>query len=273
MLQENRDGPGSDLPEVHHQEPESYAYALTQDDTPGYQPASTKGYYSRPPENVPDITRARKGWMRWWILALLGLLIAVIAGLVGGFIGQAIQKNSEPSSASPPPVSTPSSCPDLNANSSSVTPPPGGAANVVGTIVLPDTGCDWPNSKTQRRIDSQTKPFTTKYTTVCNTGWSPPLDDIITGVYTISPSDCIEACAKFNQFARASLSTPGRCVGAGFIASWTNRTVAAQQQTGQLFNCYMMRSNESMHENERADVGTEVVALCLEGQCDNYGQA
>jgi len=61
-------------------------------------------------------------------------------------------------------------------------------------------------------------------------------------------------------------------VGGGYIVPWTNQTLAAKEQNGQTFNCYLMKTNGSMRVNDRAEFGTEVVSLCLEGQCDEVGE-
>src|SRR4051812_20850101 len=84
MAQQYRDDPGSNAPEVHHQE-DTYLYPVT-DQTPTYAMPSTKSdHEALPVESQPALLAARRGWKRWWILALIGLFIALIAGLVGGF--------------------------------------------------------------------------------------------------------------------------------------------------------------------------------------------
>ncbi|KAF2824022.1 hypothetical protein CC86DRAFT_468981 [Ophiobolus disseminans] len=275
MASPYRDNASSDLPEVNYQE-QSYAYALP-DQTAAEVLPSTKGYYSSATEShhVPTVTTGRKGWMRWWVIALIGLFIAIIAGLVGGLIGQAIQKGRASGSsdstlnssqeASP----SPSSCP--NSTSAATTPPPGAPANAIGTILTPDTGCDWPSSKERRRIAKQTTYLKGNYTTICNSGWLG--NDGILGLWTLSPSDCVEACLKYNSYAVNRPASERRCVGAGFIPDWTNQTTGAREQKGAPFNCYMMSSNKNIVPNDRADFGTEVVSLCLDGQCNGIGSS
>jgi hypothetical protein len=257
---------GSNLPEVNHQE-ESYAYALPVQ-SPAYVVPSQKNYY--PPssgESSPVPATTRKTWMRWWVLALIGLFVAVIAGLVGGFIGQAIQKGREPSEVSQAQAAAPAPSSCSNSTSAAPTPSPGAPANAVGTIVIPDTGCDFPASKERRRIDRQTTFTKVNYTIICNSGW--PGSDAIIGLFTLSPSDCMEACAKYNEFVTSP--TGKRCVGGGFIPDWTNQTLSAKAQGGSSFNCYLKDTNKNIVTNDRAGEGLEVVALCLEGLCNGIG--
>lgn len=251
----------ANLPEVNQQE-QAYAYALPEQ-TSTYVVPPTKDYYTP----AVEATATRKGWMRWWVLAIIGLLIAIVAGIVGGVIGQATQKGREPADnpqATPPAAS---SCP--NSTFAATTPPPGAPDNAVGTIILPDTGCGWPNSKERTRLAKQTNYFKTNYTTICNSGWLG--NDGIMGLWTLSPSDCVEACIKYNLYAVNRPTTERRCVGAGFIPDWTNQTTGAREQKGPPFNCWPMSTTKYLVTNDRADFGTEVVALCLDGQCNGIG--
>lgn len=265
---------GSNLPEVNHEQ-ESYAYALPVQ-SPAYSLPSQqeKDYYGASVGQAPPSSQAppttRKSWMRWWVLALIGLFIALIAGLIGGFIGKAIQEGRQ--SSSDPHASTAtaaaqvpstSSCP----NTTSITPPANAPANVVGTITIPDTGCGFPSNKARRRIERQTTFTKVNYTTICNSGW--PGSDAIIGIWALSPSDCMEACDKYNAFV--SKPTGKQCIGGGFIPAWTNQTASAKAQGGDAFNCYLKDNNKNIVVNDRAGENLEVVALCLDGQCNGIG--
>lgn len=94
----------------------------------------------------------------------------------------------------------------------------------------------------------------------------PRSDDII-AIYTISPSDCVEACLQFN----GDPANTRTCIGAGFIPSWVDQTVAQKALNGPPLNCYLKSGNSGITENDREDVGTEIVALCLDGKCNGIG--
>jgi hypothetical protein len=266
MSPQYRDDQTSNLPEVHRPEQQNYAYSLPHQSQPYPPLPADKGYYS-PPENVAPAP-ARKGWMRWWILALIGLFIALIAGLVGGLAGQAIEKGRSPSTSAAESSSSPSSsCP--NPNSNSTTPSPGAPSNVLGgPITIPDTGCNFPDVLIQRAVNSTTKNIKANYTTLCNTGWTPPKDQVLVAIWSLTPSDCVEACWKYNQNANTRQSKDGSCVGAGYLPSWVNQTAGAEAQGGQPFNCNLMKSTQGIKRNDNE---IEVVALCLPGQCNNVG--
>lgn len=267
-----RDDPANTAPEVNHDQPSNYTYSVP-DPTPAYAVAPMKAYDhpspSAPLPVTPTKSTARKGWRRWWILALLGLLIAVGAGLVGGFIGQAIEKGRQPSSTGLSAPASASSCP--NSTTSATTPPPGQSADIVASIKLPNTGCNYPASKERRRINGTTNFFKANYTTVCSSGW--PSAGLL-GIWAIDPSDCIEACYKYNSAAKAANrpSSERMCVGSGFVPVWVNRTVSSREQSmGPPFNCFLQSDAAGIVPNDRDKVGEEVVALCLPGQCDDEG--
>ncbi|OAK97836.1 hypothetical protein IQ06DRAFT_296123 [Phaeosphaeriaceae sp. SRC1lsM3a] len=261
------DDAGHNAPEVTPQQ--SYLYAVS-NDAPSQPPIPTKEpyYHAQPPlvETPAEPTRIRQGWKRWWILAMLGLFIALIAGLVGGFIGQAIQKGRE-SSDSPTSSPTPSASPS-NGNSTATTPPPNAPPGTVGTIVLPESGCNFPASRAQRRIANETVYSRKSYTIICNSGWSEPggQDDIL-ALWTLTPSDCIEACISHN----AAGSNQRSCKGGGFIPSWTDRNEAAKVLNGPPKNCFLKNSTTGIGANDREVAGVEVVALCMQGQCSGIG--
>jgi hypothetical protein len=247
-----RDDPAQNAPEVHNQhdaglypaEQTAHAYALP----------SGKTYDDAPPVDLyPAPAAARQGWKRWWILALIGLFIALLAGLVGGFIGQAIQKGREPSSV--PPAAT-------NGNSSASTPPQNLANGTVGTIVIPQTGCNFETSRDRNRLSNTTVYSKKRYTTICNSGW---VDFLIVGLWTLTPSDCMEACIAYNLNA----PTQRPCVGGGFVPSWTNQTLANIDLGGPPLNCYLQSNSSGVIPNDQEKLDNEVVALCLDGKCND----
>lgn len=259
------------LPEVSPHQNQGYAYAVT--DSPAQTQPDVKAYYSPHLETYSMAQQPRQGWKRWWILALIGLFIALISGLVGGFIGQAIQKGRESSVAAP--QTTPSNAPAITSSvpsptssrpGSSATPTPVPDTNVIGTITVPKTGCDFPNSKDRKRVSNLTAVSRKAFTTICNSGWGGRADDIV-ALYTLTPSDCVEACLQFN----GDPSNTRTCVGGGFIPSWVDQTVAQKALNGPPLNCYLKSGNSGIGANDREDVGTEIVALCLDGKCNGIG--
>jgi hypothetical protein len=259
MAPNYRDDPSSNAPEVAHQE-SAFLYPANEQ-SHAYAIPSTKSYHDSPPvETQLAPVAARGGWRRWWILALLGLLIALIAGLVGGFIGQAIQKGREPAEVSATPSPSPS-----NGSSSAITPPPNLPAGTIGTIVVPETGCNFPTLQDRRRLPNITVYSRKSYTTVCNSGWK---NSGILGLWTLTPSDCIEACVAYNEFNR-NVASQRPCVGAGFIPRWVNQTLASKMNNGTPFNCFPQANASNIAQNDASDL--EVVALCLEGKCNGAG--
>ncbi|KAF2028988.1 hypothetical protein EK21DRAFT_113365 [Setomelanomma holmii] len=257
---------GQSLPEVHHQE-QSYIYSVP-DKSPAYAVPNappTIGYDHAPATDAAySPAGKRRIWTQWWVLALIGLAVAIIAGLVGGFIGQAIQRGREPSNGSASAPSS-SSCP-TNSSSSATTPPSGSSNTTFGTIVRPDTGCNYPASKPQqKRIPGVSLYWKQNYTTICNSGWSGPNSGIV-GMWTLTPGDCIEACHVYNLYG-SNRNKP--CLGGGFIPDWTDRDEGAKMNNGAPFNCFLQSNTTGISPNDRDAV--EVVALCMTGQCDNIG--
>lgn len=272
---------GHNAPEVAPQQ--GYLYAVT-DDNPSQHPASTKEPYFHgppPPFDAHPASQPRpthQGWKRWWILALIGLLVALIAGLIGGFVGQAIQKGRESSNctalsreASECPsndntdAGTPTTSPSTGA-SPTTTPSTGASPTAIGTILIPETGCDFPTSRDRRRIDNQTLYTQKSYTTICNSGWSEKgSQDDLFGLWTLTPSDCIEACIAHNNNKYNERS----CKGGGFIPSWTDRGM--KTRNGPPMNCFLKNSTRGIGANERESDGIESVVLCMDGQCAGIG--
>jgi hypothetical protein len=264
-----RDNPGHDAPEVSHEQ-HDYLYSVP-DETPAYALPPSKGYgHAAPAELQYGHLGARKGWKRWWILALLGILIALLAGLVGGFVGQAIQKGRQPTDFS---ASSTLSSDAGNSTSCAPTSSSNSTANLtnvtIGTIVQPDTGCNFPASKARNRLSKVTVSSNQiKYTVVCNSGW---INSGLIALYTLTPADCIEACYRYNDYARNRPKGERVCVGGGFIPRWVDQSKAKVESIGSPFNCFLQYDADGIVENDRSDSDVEVVALCLDGKCNNAG--
>jgi hypothetical protein len=262
MAPNHRDDTYENAPEVAPQQ-HAYIYPVNEETAPYAVPPS-KGYYQGTPvESQYAPVVASRGWKRWWILALIGLFIALIAGLVGGFIGQEIQKGrgSSDSAASSSPAPT-------NGNSSATTPPPNQPPGTVGTIVTPNTGCNFPQSKDRRRLTNTTVYTQTLYTTVCNSGWT---STGLVGLWTLTPDDCIESCVQYNKYAKGRPGSERVCVGGGFVPAWSNQTMASLIMNGAPFNCFLQANASGIIPNDREKAGIEVVALCLDGACPGAG--
>jgi hypothetical protein len=258
MQSQYRDDPSNHLPEVHHQE-QSYTYSIPEQ-SPLYTVVSTKAYDRTPSVEAEDLPETRKGWKRWWILALIGLFIALIAGLVGGMIGQEVQKGREPLSAPAAASASPSSA-TANTTCPASKPPP-------NAIPVSTTGCNFPDNKDRRRLSNSTVYSNYKYTTVCNSGWGGAA---LIGIRTLTPSDCMESCLMYNGYAQGRPKGERSCVGGGFIPAFVDSVQARKEMPGgPPNNCFLMSDATGIRENERAP-GTEVVALCLDGHCNDAG--
>jgi hypothetical protein len=214
-------------------------------------------------------------WTRWWVLALIGVLIALIAGILGGFIGKAILEAQgalkKSPGVAPSGTTTTASLPNCTNTAPSATVSlPSQASGTLGTITIPSTGCNFPASKERRSIPKITDYTNTAYTTICNSGW---IGAGLAGIWTLSPSDCMESCVRYNLYrneAAWNQSAP-TCVGGGFIPDWTNRTRAVSAERVAPFNCYLAYNSRGIIRNDREQAGVEVVALCLDGMCDSVG--
>ncbi|KAH7384436.1 hypothetical protein DE146DRAFT_668588 [Phaeosphaeria sp. MPI-PUGE-AT-0046c] len=266
------DDAGHNAPELNSQQ--GFLFAVT-DDRPSQATIQGKEpYYHGPPPQLPAHERStttRLDRRRWCILAFTGVFVALISGLAGGFIGQAIQKgreSSSPTTPSPTLSPTPSSTSPSDSNSTAIIPAASAPPGTVGNIVYPQTGCDFPASKARRRIANETTYSQKSYITICNSGWTEPgvKDDIIK-LWTLTPSDCIEACISHNRGGVNERS----CKGGSFFPSWTDRDEARKALKRPPGNCFLKNSTTGIGVNDREAAGIEVVALCMEGQCNGIG--
>jgi hypothetical protein len=256
-------------PEVDLQQ-HTYIYPVI-DQTPPCVLSPADYHHARLFKTQSTPVPARETLTKWWILALAGLSIAIVAGLIGGFIGRAIQ-DSRISSDSPAtvtrtlPAATMTPSPP-NGTSSTKAPPQTQPSSTTNALVPPDTGCNFPTSKERQRLSNQTDYSRTAYTTICNSGW---VNAALSGFWTLTPSDCVEACALYNKFLKERSSNALSCVGGGFIPSFVDRKKAIGMSKG-VFNCYLQYNSKGITPNDLESSGVEVVALCLDGQCDGAG--
>ncbi|OAL51314.1 hypothetical protein IQ07DRAFT_419344 [Pyrenochaeta sp. DS3sAY3a] len=259
--------PDSALPQVIPQEHSAYLYPASDrspasDQSPALSILQQKQEYhvQHTETPLPSKPLSRK-WTAWPLLIVYGVVLAVLAGIIGGFIGQTIERNAHSNNTSLPSnnqaeVSGSSPTPTSATPSPSSTPSPNER-----TITIPSTGC---NPTTQRATLAGRSTFLqASYTTICATGWL--LDELI-GISVATPSDCIEACVQYNAFKR-SMGRPDserNCIGGGFIPEWVNQRQAVRENPSSPFNCYLKNGTSGVMRNDR---GIEVVALCLEGQC------
>ena len=256
---------GTNLPEVLHDERSNYIYTLPPDRSPPLSILPGKQVFH---EDYKEIRppKSSRNWTAWPLLILYGLVISVLAGLVGGLIGQAIQRNNTSTSSTPTADQALSNTSCTNVLSQSVSPsstPTSSVSPTTRIIAIPTTGCQ-PTS--QRRALSGTSTFLqTRYTTLCATGWA---SDELIGLSVATPSDCIEACAQYNSF----VTIEGRplsertCVGGGFIPEWVDQRQAIAQNGPSPFNCYLKNGTRGIRPNDRT---IEVVSLCLDGECQD----
>jgi hypothetical protein len=76
-------------------------------------------------------------------------------------------------------------------------------------------------------------------------------------------SDCIESCSQYNAHRS---STDRKCVGGGFIPSWWDQKLAMRESGITPYNCFLKTNTSGIARNNQK---FEVVALCMEGECDD----
>ncbi|KAF2008100.1 hypothetical protein P154DRAFT_516837 [Amniculicola lignicola CBS 123094] len=245
--------------------PESHAYIY-----PVPEVAPLYKVDTNPP--IPYVAKKQRRWNWWPYLIIYGLLVAVVAALIGGFVGKTLEHNdskkeitrlnnslnslndascstnTSPPSRTTSPTSSPSS---TSSSSASATPTP-----TTANIPRPTTGCN-PVDK-QASFRSLSTSLDLPFDTLCWTGWT---QDDLYPLYTITPSDCFESCAAYNSFKGEDDRS---CVGGGFIPDWVNKTVA-MAEIGMPFNCFLKSNTTALARNDREN--TEVVSLCMPGMC------
>ncbi|KAF1851170.1 uncharacterized protein K460DRAFT_272257 [Cucurbitaria berberidis CBS 394.84] len=237
----------------------SYTYSVP-DRSDAYATIAPAHEYYEPTHNEP--VPPTRIWTRWYLLLLYGILIAVAAGVVGGFVGKSMSdkqnNNNNNNDNSLPGQSQSSSCPTIPTNASIPSPTSTPPSNVFArTIPVPTTGCNPTN--VQKSFKTFSSFLDVSYTTFCMTGWQR---NELVALSVASPSDCIEACVMYNGHKQAS-DRP--CVGGGFIPAWWNQTKAMDESGGMPYNCFLKSNDTGVGRNDR-DI--EVVSLCLQGACN-----
>jgi hypothetical protein len=193
------------------------------------------------PEPVAPIKRPSI-FLRWPFLVLYAILIAVLAGTGGGFIGKDITtKRLERGTLSRPEsqefCSSIQPSPTSNAPTPTSTPISSSASPTIfqRELPVPTTGC---NPITQQRsFKSVTRFLAAPYTTYCATGW---LNDELFALSAATASDCIEACVMYNGHKG---SADRNCVGGGFIPEWWNQSRAMEESGGEYTRWHVCESH------------------------------
>ncbi|KAJ8118953.1 hypothetical protein OPT61_g165 [Boeremia exigua] len=258
--------PHSDLPEsVPNSEVATYKFSVP-DSTPLY---TTVHDVYVPPVSIisetPKPAEKRRNLTSWPLLLLYGLVLSIVAGVAGGFIGKTIERNTYKNDAAatekescptPAAISTPITTP-TTVSSASSTIPTSSSTTFVRTLAQPTTGCV--SKTTYETFSARTKFLEWKYTTMCGQGW---LNDELIALSAATPSDCMEACIMYNAY-KSSGDRP--CVGGGFIPEWWNQTRAMDESGRMPYNCFLKSSVSGIARNDK---DYEVVALRVDGSLD-----
>ena len=175
-------------------------------------------------------------WTRWPVLLLYGLIVALNAGLIGGFIGKAINNHINDTSLGDGCSSTTST----TANNTEVR-----------TLSIPETDC--PSDIHKQILLNRVSTFLkVSYKTLCGRRWTK---EYLIAISSPTPSDCIEACASYTT--RGNMT----CLGASFVPGWWNQTRAMEGDKKKPFNCFLMGGEDTLIAPNEKDY--EIVALCL----------
>lgn len=180
------------------EQPSSYIYAVPDQSAPAASHYDIPWTTSSPITTVAETKESYVApkrpsrFLRWPALIFYALVIAVLAGVIGGFIGKTITARN----TSPPSPST--ALPSLSAAPLSSPTPTPSPTLFQRTLPIPTTGCTPPTQ--QRSFKSVTQFLAAQYTTFCATGW---LNDELFAVSVASASDCVEACVMYNGHKRS----------------------------------------------------------------------
>tara|TARA_R110002003_G_scaffold48_33_gene4224 strand:- start:239 stop:976 length:738 start_codon:yes stop_codon:yes gene_type:complete len=221
---------------------------------------------TQPAAPTHDVAPAKQPsiFLRWPFLILYAILIAILAGVGGGFIGSGMttkrfSKDTLPRSELQGFCSSIQTPPNPTSPTPTSTPPSSASASPTlfqRTLPIPTTGCTPPTQ--QRSFKSVTKFLAAQYTTFCATGW---LNDELFALSAATPSDCVEACVMYNGHKGSGERS---CVGGGFIPEWWNQSRAMEESGGMPYNCFLKSNDSGTGRNEK---NVEVVSLCLGGAC------
>ncbi|KAF1939308.1 hypothetical protein EJ02DRAFT_259078 [Clathrospora elynae] len=212
---------------------------------------------------------ARNSVLKRWIFPLVYyLVIAIVAGVAGGFIGKAVSDKTHKNDA-PAQQNHTASCPTLpSTNTSSSSPPPTTSALstvFARTLPVPTTGCSDSNflKPFPSSLTSTSTFLNTTYTTFCQAGWNR---DELFALSAATPSDCVEACVMYNGHKGGA---DRLCVGGGFIPEWWNQSKAMDESGGMPYNCFLKSNGSGVARNDRR---IEVVSLCLFGDASHCAE-
>jgi hypothetical protein len=278
-MEVHQSAPHSDLPEkAPGPDYAAYKYSMPESPPESYD---TGVWYPPPanPQSAPagghqDPSNGGRRWTRWPLLLLYGLILAVIAGLIGGFVGKAIESNNHTTSAAlagsdacpttPTTASNPSAAPSASASPTSISPAASASASATPAssvfervIPQPSSGCD--ASAPYRSFKSRSSILGVPFTTICGQGW---MRDDMVAMSVATQSDCIETCSTMNSY----VGDGGRkCVGAGFIPEWWDQARAMRESGITPYNCFLKSNTSGIARNNEK---FEVIALCMGTNCD-----
>ncbi|KAF2447435.1 hypothetical protein P171DRAFT_509710 [Karstenula rhodostoma CBS 690.94] len=196
---------------------------------------------------LPHQPAKHTNYARWLLLVVVGIIIAVIAGLAGGFIGKSIEAgiHEEPVGAATPtqptdscgagPTSTRATVLTKTATETLVVQP-----SATGTVDVPSTGCSGAGN-----ITGQTS-FNVNFTTICQTDW--PGSDIF-AFKSGSVYDCADSCYMWNEYG---LRRP-RCLASAFVPDWSDSSLAIEE-LGAPMNCFLKQASNPVTAGVREKV-------------------
>jgi hypothetical protein len=252
------------VPGYRKSEAETYIYSV---------PDTTPPYLAEHEEKQVVTSEARLSWwLRWPALLVAGLFLALLGAIIGGLVGTSIEANKHRNDAIASAgihggdtaqiqcatiSSTPTSTATSTAARASKTATP--SSTPVVTFVPPVFQTNCTNNKDVRKFSSEHTSVT--YDMFCGLGW---IGNDITALSVLTPSDCIESCATYNENYKGSSGGVGKCVGGGFIPSYVD-TRLPMKEYNLPYNCFLKNSSDGRGNNDKS---YEVVVLCLDGECD-----
>lgn len=146
----------------------------------------------------PNAPSSQPSWTRWPLLLVYGICVALIAGVIAGFIGKRISDDPQD---------------HHHANTSLYLPTNTSADDkpLVRILFILTTGCS-PINKRKYLYPIRSDFTGVYYTTLCATRWT---DKHLTAISAATCSNCIEACDNFNDYGPAKA-----CLGTSFVPQW-----------------------------------------------------
>ncbi|KAF2026080.1 hypothetical protein EK21DRAFT_92720 [Setomelanomma holmii] len=192
-----------------------------------------------PSSRLNTDSKARPRWTKWPALCLLGLIIAILAGLVGGFIGKAVEGKRLSGSSSDTTIQAQTSACSTAYQTpfASLTP-----SNPSDASDIPKTGCPDISNGSYPLGTFRTTSSNATYKLTCNTDW---VGKDIGSIHATSYNDI-----------------GATCIGATFVPAWINRTLA-MLMVGMSGNCFLKYNASGYPENYNKE---EVLGVCLEAR-------